>query len=291
MRNLSGYLSVLLLVEVAALSGCQSQETIDQRSRLQAATDDSDELPSQQPVTDTVTTTTDEVVVENTETESDTVIPPDEYFAALAEDLAEALQATPANREEIPRILYVNFEGADLKWGYRRGKSFILCKKEATLPAAELTDDEKTQIVAEVQRYFEIIKTKLIVTAEKPADGAYTIIYVGGTYADLGCKQNTNLLGIAPLDISDLNHNDSGFAFTGHLTGTSAQKVYTISTTIAHEAGHTFGLQHVKDVRDIMTPYAQPTTDGFLKSQTIGLFKFTQDEPAILRKQLGELLP
>jgi hypothetical protein len=86
---------------------------------------------------------------------------------------------------------------------------------------------------------------------------------------------------VAPFDVGNANHNDIGFAFTKNVGNAKI-----IAETIAHEAGHSFGLDHVTNKQDLM--YASTTSQitGFAVSTIAGSNKL-QDGPAILRQVLG----
>src|SRR5262249_47316668 len=93
-------------------------------------------------------------------------------------------------------------------------------------------------------------------------------------------------------DIGDYGKNDTGFAFSGLLDHNAPDTIYIIGTTIAHEAGHTFGLEHIDNVKDIMDPYAHANVDGFTTGYVADTkIKRFQDEPVILRKHVGSTLP
>jgi hypothetical protein len=67
------------------------------------------------------------------------------------------------------------------------------------------------------------------------------------------------MLGIAPLDCGNYNPNDVGFAFEVGFANASLQ-----GSTVSHEAGHTFGLDHVQGGSgELMAPSAGAGELGF----------------------------
>lgn len=207
-------------------------------------------------------------------------VPPQEYYDAL---FAETLQRTDKQTlslAQADQVLYVNFNGATLSKGYGRGQSFILCRQRATVPSAGLSPADQQTILSEVQRYYNEAGARLIVTAEKPVSGDFTTIHTGGSYRDLGCF-GAGVLGVAPYDKGNANRNDIGFAFTA---GVSSNKV--IAETIAHEAAHSFGLDHVESRKDIMFASSTSQITGFTVSRVSGGVR-TQDAPAMLKAALG----
>lgn len=87
-----------------------------------------------------------------------------------------------------------------------------------------------------------------VVTVE-PAAGDYVEVMVAGVPAELG--QPGNILGIAPMSSSCAAGNRwIAFAFAN---AHGVDPVLELCATVAHEAGHVYGLDHAYDCRDPMT--------------------------------------
>jgi hypothetical protein len=205
--------------------------------------------------------------------EGDIAIPPDDYYACSEDEDALSL----AN--DFPETLYLNFNGATVTRGLRRGQSFVPCQNESVIPPAGLSAADEERIVEIVQDLYDGAKANLKVTTDQPTSGNFTIIHVGGLFSTLGCNKQ-GVLGVAPLDIGNRNRNDVGFAFLPR--GISN---LMIGQTIAHEAAHSFGLDHVEERRDLMFPALTASVEGFKASPKSN--GGTQDGPALLRQALG----
>ena len=210
-------------------------------------------------------------------------VPPAEYYDALLKEDFEAAGKGLSLASTAP-VLYLDFDGETLRRGYSRGQSFILCSQTATVPPSGINAADQQKIVQKVQAYFDKAGAAIIVTTTKPLSGDFTTMMVGGSYGSLGCRDSRSILGVAPLDRGNANRNDIGFTFTSYV-----RNINTVADTIAHEAGHSYGLDHTRNQRDLM--YASNTSqqEGFAVGQ-VGVGR-VQDGPAVLRQVLGTKAP
>jgi hypothetical protein len=113
-----------------------------------------------------------------------------------------------------------------------------------------------------------------IVTA-RPSSGRYSMIVVGGAKANVVTGTGVaDAVGVASLDCGNDNQNNIGYAFTLDVqpaTTSQADKQVAqllVAQVIAHEAGHTFGLEHVNSPMpsavDVMVAAINNNVIGFL---------------------------
>lgn len=210
------------------------------------------------------------------EVPDDRVLPPDDW----------APLARAAHRPG-PARLCLLFDGADID----PDESFIVRRGRTThVPAFDPTPyglhDRRAAIahvLARVRQHFA--ETDLQVSEGDAGAETCTRIAIGGrpTLVD----ESTGVAGIAPYDIGNRTDDDIGFAFAGALgTGRGVQDLDQLAAVIAHEAGHTFGLDHVRPVTDLMYPTVNDEMAAFTAAETLdGAW---QDAPAMLRAVLGD---
>jgi len=212
------------------------------------------------------------------------VIPPDEYYEALlAEEFARLhdYHGFSLTQQQQTQVLYVSFDGATIQRGTSRGQSFIPCQRQSEIPPSGISSGRQNEILDLVQTYFNEANARIHITGNRPAPNEdFTTIVVGGTYASLGCR-GRGILGVAPYDVGNRNKNDIGFAFNN-----ANHSNFLTATTIAHEAAHSFGLDHIDNRQGIMFPSLSNQIQGF-RSGRVSRRARAQDSPALLRQNLG----
>lgn len=211
-----------------------------------------------------------------TEVQDDRVLPPDDWAP-----LARAAQRPG------PARLCLLFDGVDID----PDESFIVRPGRTThVPAFDprpygLHDRRAAiaHVLARVRRHFAA--TELQIAEGDSGAEACTRIAVGGRPTLVG--ESLGVAGIAPFDIGNRTDDDIGFAFAGVLgSGRGEPDLDRLAAVVAHEAGHTFGLDHVRPVTDLMHPTVNDEMTAFTAAETLdGAW---QDAPAILRAVLGE---
>jgi MYXO-CTERM domain-containing protein len=88
----------------------------------------------------------------------------------------------------------------------------------------------------------------LTLVTERPNTGDYTMAMIGPSNFIGG-----SVLGVAPVDCADSIRNNVVFAFNG-----ASHQTITAATTIGQEVAHSYGLEHVNNMQDIL----YPTTGG-----------------------------
>jgi hypothetical protein len=151
-----------------------------------------------------------------------------------------------------PPVLFLNFRGVTLGPGQddpEKGTSMIV-KRRTTFPPFDVsrhwlntssTEEAIRIITSTVAGAFQDFGVKVV--TERPASGPYTMIVITSTDARSVDQDPAKVQGIAPLDCGDRNPRNIGFAFRIEDTWIPYPKWHT-AMTIAHEAGHSFGLVH-----------------------------------------------
>ncbi len=193
-------------------------------------------------------------------------------------------------------VLYLDFTGASVS---SRQGDFWLGSSSVQIPKYSLSkfgwsgrEQESinyiTQFVQEDYSAYNIV-----VTNHQPSGGAYTTIYVGGS--NQWFRSDSSIVGVATYDPGNSNPDNYGFAFTDNMDiyhdyshGSVQRFSEYVANLISHEAGHTFGLNHVSDTTAIMNPYLpiQPHRLMFGCGNVPGSNK-VQDSQSVLGNNLG----
>ena len=149
-----------------------------------------------------------------------------------------------------PVRVYLNRDGATLRGGFddpRAGTSSIASEGDGgrlAVPPFAGSDRAWRSTVACVQKHFAPFAVDIV--DERPTSGAYSMIVVGGSPQLIGMGGGVS--GIAPADGVVLRRA-IGFAFSDLLRSDPE----STCDTVAHEVGHTLGLDHATACRDLMS--------------------------------------
>lgn len=103
----------------------------------------------------------------------------------------------------------------------------------------------RTAIIQAVQTDFAEYNFSIV--DERPESGEYSMTIVSPTN-----PAGPGILGRAPLDCANMQtHSNVSFAFHGANDGYNA---VTVASTISHEQGHTFGLDHINEPAALLNP-------------------------------------
>gem|GEM_PF-910717 len=197
-----------------------------------------------------------------------------------------------------PTILYLEFYGDQVS---SRAGDFWLGSSSVTIPAYDLSsfgwggyEEESIEYITQFVEQ-DYAAYNILVTTDKPASGQYTTMYIGGT--NDWFRAGSGIIGVATYDIGNRDDSNYGFAFTEELglyQNYSQDSLLHFSEYIAnlvtHEAGHTFGLNHVSDTTAIMNPYLPVTPHRLMfGSGNIPSSTSTQDSQSLLGGNLGYL--
>lgn len=162
-------------------------------------------------------------------------------------------------------VLFVNYEGADLRVGDNsmenlgiRDPGFKnqgIVELDGFDPGNAKRDEAITKIHQQVQKWYADFDIDVVLS--RPLTGDYQMTLVGGDKSDIGL--GGSIVGISPGDCKNNNETNLNFAFSRSLRENPDQ----VAVTIAHEAGHAYGLGHVQNNKDIMYPSVS-VVDGFL---------------------------
>jgi hypothetical protein len=147
------------------------------------------------------------------------------------------------------RVVYLDpnaltvFGGGDD--AHRNRSGMVPAGMHAVLPGYTGSEHAWGEIVKCVRNRFADFDVAM--TEQRPSSPGYTMVAVGGKPADLGVARE-RVSGLSPFNGEPLA-NSIVFAFSA----THANRVRDTCETIAHEIGHTYGLDHSFQCKDIMT--------------------------------------
>lgn len=165
-------------------------------------------------------------------------------------------------------VLFVNYDGADLRVGDNalendgiRDPGFKnqgIVEIDGFDPGNAKRNEAIMKIHQQVQKWYSDYEIDVVMS--RPLSGDYQMTVVGGDKTDIGL--GGGIVGISPADCKNNNETNLNFAFSRSLRENPDQ----VAVTIAHEAGHAYGLGHVQNRKDIMYPSVS-VVDGFLGGQ------------------------
>jgi hypothetical protein len=186
--------------------------------------------------------------------------------------------------------VYLNFDGAPLTQGGNDATSNttdLITVPSLSYPALDWTtfggkEAGMKAVVDELKILFMNYAVEWVTT--RPASGDYTMAMIGGDGSN--CSGGGAAVGISPLDCKNSRKNEIVLIFGAKLAGSTKQLAYVI----AHELGHSFGLEHVTDTKSIMAPALSGATCCWTISKlseagTCG--RTEQDDAAVLKDNLG----
>lgn len=162
-------------------------------------------------------------------------------------------------------VLFINYDGVDLRVGdssmENQGIRDPGFKNQGIVQIAPFDPDNSqrfdaiTRIHTQVQKWYADVDVDVVLS--RPLTGDYQMTVVGGDKTDIGL--GGGIVGISPADCKNTSETNLNFAFSKSLRENPGQ----VAVTIAHEAGHAYGLGHVQNNKDIMYP-SVTNAEGFL---------------------------
>jgi hypothetical protein len=179
---------------------------------------------------------------------SDVVVWDDSGGEASAEETTFAIASAAAKPTQ---VIFLNRAGRTYTGGSNdseRGTSSIVGSRggSVTVPPAPFSDPQWTQIVGCVQK--EYADYNVVITDKRPQSGAYVEAAVGGLSSLLGLGASVS--GISPMRCGTIPRSVA-FVFADHPA--LKRSVEETCITIAHEVGHSVGLEHSPIAADPMT--------------------------------------
>ena len=160
-----------------------------------------------------------------------------------------------------PTTLFVNFDGVEIgECDPSNSKRDCHWLREGnTYPAWSGSLQTRVSILQTARSVLEEFGVR--VTSRRPPDREdYTMVVYGGD------ADNEGVLGIAPAgDCNDALPNQIAFAF---LDGRRRTWVNGGATTLIHEAGHTWGLDHINERFAVMNPFGDNTRTSVAEACT-----------------------
>lgn len=181
--------------------------------------------------------------------------------------------AAPAAAAPSPHVLYLNFSDGTETIAKADTDDATMNRSSvgaaAPYPAFEwpgLAEGSvrRADLVREIARrvHQAFLPYDVVVTVNRPADGPYTMVVVGGSPALFGF--DAKVAGLAFMDCDNREHANVVFAFPPPLRGS----LHALFVTVAQESAHAFGLEHTSDPTDIMFPRVEPAQLRFQERES-----------------------
>ena len=193
-------------------------------------------------------------------------------------------------------VLYLDFDGERV---YSRIGDFWLGGNYVDIPAYNLStygwggsEAESIDYIADFVRE-DYAAYNVTITTVEPVSGEYTTIYVGGN--NDWFNPGSGVIGVATYDVGNRDASNYGFAFPDELGiyynysgGEIRNFSEYLANLITHEAGHTYGSNHVSDTTAIMNPYLSlsPRRNMFGEGQIPGSSSY-QDTQSLFGTNIG----
>lgn len=198
--------------------------------------------------------------------------------------------------DPVEQVVFLNFDGATLKRGQSdatNNSTSLVTGNSVDYPAMDFSrysDKEtgKAAILKEMKLLYLDFAVKFV--TERPTSGQYSMVMIGGSGSGTVIAGSGSAVGVAPLDCGNNNRSDVVLVLSGRMKSAGAKDIAMVA---AHELGHSFGLEHVKDPSDIMYYAKNPKTCCWTKSEidpahANGQCKNDpQDAKAVLAKNVG----
>ncbi|MEZ4742736.1 MAG: hypothetical protein R3B45_09855 [Bdellovibrionota bacterium] len=161
------------------------------------------------------------------------------YDGIMTANLLELEQ--PSNSNELkPYYLNINFSGSTLNQGTLIGESPLVCNEKQKVPASDLSESVKEELMASIKDFFskdKLLNLQIISEKEPQNPIMTTTINVASSYKDLGCEKAMPYPGIAINDKNNDNTFDQAFIFLKSSGNETAEIANAILITFAQSLG------------------------------------------------------
>jgi hypothetical protein len=220
-----------------------------------------------------------------TVSDDDFVVPPP-YSGRSSQTMSKSLVGRAT------QVVFLNFDGGAIRPAYTYGddsqeNTSFIPRYTATIPAFDHSPyvGDRSAVIEQLTGYLveEFQGYNIEFVSSRPAKGDYTMMMIGGRPSNIGYADG-GMIGLSPLDYGNDNPNDVGFVFSASMERSSLR---SLSFVIAHELGHTFGLDHINASQAIMYPSLMSGNLIWTVGPKFGNPFARQDDKAILAANLG----
>ena len=166
---------------------------------------------------------------------------------------AAGLRATERRERLGAKILYVNFEGAQMSWCGGSNDPHENCSTIFQGTVMPFSGDavRRASIIQVIRK--RIADFGITVTDQRPQSGDYDMEMVGNWQG-----QSPGFAGIAPnIDCYDAEGGETSFTLEASASADGVAEI------VLQELAHTWGLEHVDEQQDLLFPTTQGTNKTF----------------------------
>lgn len=191
--------------------------------------------------------------------------------------------------------LFLNYNGGDI---YKGANDHAPSNVATVVPHSiriypvsnfDLDQGDRDVVTSKVRAFFSEFGVNVV--DRRPLHGPYTMVMFTPMALP---NMPIQAVGVSPKDCGNKNPNNVIFVFTAPLLNALTFPKTHVATTIAHEVGHSYGLDHIKGWNAVMSPQAGELSEAFRSWKTGPVVSSnhvcsagpTQDSRQVLRDNL-----